>query len=118
MKNGLILTRGTTAFNEKSKSPIKFEFGISTWSKFKMDFNMEDGRSTIKIYEITLVKTDGIEEKYYKLADDAADGKRAINGVKPGKARDKMQKEFNRKSEEINNTFYTVLALYKRAITN
>ena len=115
-EQGQILSRGTTAFNDRDKSSIRFEFGFAVWSKFQMEYIIVEGKSTIRIHDIILVKSDGVNESYRKLSEDVANGKMIIQGIKPGKARDKRQRDFDRKAEEINNTFYTLIALYKREI--
>ncbi|MDM1049506.1 DUF4468 domain-containing protein [Sphingobacterium hotanense] len=116
--DGTILTIGKTAFNERNRSWVKYEFGFAVWSRFKMDFDISDGRSVIRIYSIEISKSSGAEEHYRKLTDDAAEGKLYLSRIKDGKLKNKRQKEFEQKAEDINNTFYTVLALYKRAINN
>lgn len=113
---GNIIARGVTSFNEKNKSWIKYEFGLGVWSRFKMSFDVSDNAATIKIFDIEIVKKNGIEEISKKLIDDAAEGKQYLSGLKEGKLKTKRQKEFQNNAEEINNTFYTVLALYKRQI--
>lgn len=118
LASGTILTIGKTAFNEKNRSWVKYEFGFAVWSRFKMDFDISDGRSVIRIYNIEISKSSGAEEHYRKLTDDAAEGKLYLSRIKDGKLKNKRQREFEEKAEDINNTFYTVLALYKRVINN
>lgn len=115
--NGTILTIGKTAFNEKDRSWVKYELGFAVWSRFKMDFDISDGRSVIRVYGIEISKSSGAEEHYRKLTDDAAEGKLYLSRIKDGKLKTKRQKEFEEKAEDINDTFYTVLALYKRCVS-
>ncbi len=116
LSSGSILTIGKTAFSEKNRSWVKYEFGFAVWSRFKMNFNISDGKSVVRIFNIEISKSSGAEEKYRKLTDDAAEGKLYLSRIKDGKLKRKREQEFEKKAEEINNTFYTVLALYKRSL--
>lgn len=114
--SGNIIARGVTSFNDKNKNWVKFEFGLAVWSRFKMSFDITDNQSTFRIYDIEIVKKNGLDEMSKKLKDDAAEGKMYLSGLKDGKLKTKRQKEFINKADEINDIFYTVLALYKREI--
>ena len=81
-----------------------------------MEFQIADNSSTVRIYEIELSKSTGTEQVYRKLIDDAAEGKLHISGLKEGKLKEKSKLEFKNKAEDINNTLYTVLSLYKRSL--
>ena len=84
--------------------------------RFKIDFKIDSTSSTVSIYNIDIVKAGNYGDVVSKLTDDAGNGKMVIENIKEGKVKTKEENLYKKKVDEVNEIFYTILALYKRAI--
>lgn len=116
LNSGQILAIGLTDFKNKSKSRIKYDLGMIRRFRFKIDFKIDSTSSTVSIYNIDIVKAGNYGDVVSKLTDDAGNGKMVIENIKEGKVKTKEENLYKKKVDEVNEIFYTILALYKRAI--
>lgn len=116
LSSGSILAVGITDFKNKSKNRIKYDLGLVRRLKFKIDFKIDSSSSSISIHNIDIIKAGNYGEVIAKLTEDAAQGKMVIENLKDGKLKIKEENLYKKKVDEVNEIFYTILALYKRSI--
>lgn len=114
--NGTILAIGITDFKNKSKSRIKYDLGMVRRLKFKIDFKIDSASSLVSIHSIDIIKAGNYGDVVASLTEDAANGKMVIENLKDGKLKKKDEELYKKKVDEVNDIFYTIIALYKRAI--
>jgi hypothetical protein len=115
-ESGEIFTSGVTALSEKDRKGFVWDIGEANRLKFNYNIKVSDNSSKVIIDNISIIKLDVSKEIYKPFEDDVMEEKRAIQSFKEGKFKKGREKRYSTIANNVNNTFYSMIAIYKRYI--